>query len=428
MKRNLGLLAALIVLLGITYFTQERRGILKEQEKDNYSKILDTSKYGDLVEIQTPFGHIKKFNDGFINFTDGHRANQKVVNEFLTRLSHIRSKKFLKDISKEKMKEFFPEDHMKMTFTFENEVLEYQLGAKLNFSQDFYVAMRTKSSGLVVAIANDKMPFEGVVSKENEHRSDHKYNRVKALFNLAPNFFLDLSIFEEEELERSIVFSNLANESFAIDFKAQTTNPPPEHPIIVSKAKMSHLRERLLSLRAFNYLSNVDDTTNFSRKVGTIKTSEGLYTIYERYKGDQSYYIFNPKNNIYYQFKAGEQKLLLFNIQNVWDLRVVEELGSKIKITFDNNETLELEVHKIGEEASKLFKILLSPAQYVEKVKDFSKYKNWKLKLIINSRELEVLFTESEMLVLDRKQKLTYHYTRFSKEPISVDPDKYRVK
>lgn len=427
MKRNLGLLGLLIVLITITYFTQERRGILSKKEKDNYSKILDSTMYGDLVELQTPFSHIKKFKEGFINFSDGHRVDQKRVNEFLSRLSYIRATRYLEDVTPEKFKDFFPDGHLKMTFTFENEVLEYQLGKKVNFSQDFYIAFKTKSKGQVIAVANDQLPFEGIVQQKDEHRSEHKYNRVKALFSLQKNFFLDLRIFEEEELERSIVFSNIRNESFSIDFNSMTTNPPPEGPIGISKTKLTHLQERLLTLRAQNYL-NIEDKTDFSRMVGSIKTEKGLYSIYERYKNDQSYYIFNPKNNIYYQFKAGEQKILLFNIQSVWDLRVVEELGSKVEITFDSNEKVNLEVHKIGEEASKLFKLLLSPAEYVTRVKESDKFQKWKLKLLINNRNLEVFFSKTEMIVLDRKKKLTYHYIRYSKEPVSIDPDKYRVK
>ncbi|PIK15055.1 hypothetical protein [Halobacteriovorax sp. JY17] len=427
MKRNLGLLALLVGLLCITYFTQEKRSLTDQKEQDNYSKILDSSMYGDLVELQTPFSHIKKYKESFSNFSDGHKVDQKRVNEFLSRLSHIRASKYLKDISPTQMKEFFPEDHLKMIFTFENETLEYQLGKKVGFSQDFYVGYKTKSKGVVIAIANDKLPFEGMVNKEEEHRSSHKYERVKSLFSLPANFFLDLSVFDNEELDRGIVFSNIRNESFSIDFKSNTTNPPPIHPIETSAAKMGHLRDKLLSLRAVNYLKNVD-TAKFSRKVGSIKTEKGIYTIYERYNKDQSYYIFNPKNNIYYQFKAGEQKLLLFNIQSVWDLRVIDELGAKVEISFDNGETLELEVHKIGEEASKIFKLILSPAQYINEKEDLSKAKKWKLKLKIKSRELEVSFTDSEVIILDRILKISYHYIRYSKEPVSIDPDKYRVK
>ncbi|WP_372652376.1 hypothetical protein [Halobacteriovorax sp.] len=427
MKKNLGLLALLICLISVTYFTQEKKGLSDEKERDNNSKIIDSSMYGDLIELQTPFSHIKKNKNLFINFTDGHKVDPKRVDEFLSRLSQIRATKYLKDISPDQMGEFFPEKHLKMTFTFENEVLEYQLGKKVNFSQDFYIAFKTKNKDMVIALANDKMPFEGMVNKQDEHRSDHKYKRVKSLFNLPSNFFLDLTIFDQEELERSIVFSNIRNESFAIDFKSGTTNPPPQHPIEVSKTKMEHLKDKLLSLRALNYLTNVD-STKFSRTVGSIKTEEGLYTIYEKYKNDQSYYIFNPKNNLYYQFNAGEQKILLFNIQNVWNLRVLEELGSDVKVTFDNNETLDLEVHRMGSEAIKIFKLLLNPAAYIVNEKDVSSFKKWKLKLNVNNRELEVSFTDSEIIVLDRSLKITYHYIRYSKEPVSIDPDKYRVK
>ncbi|GEM_PF-5418832 len=427
MKKNLGLLALLICLISITYFTQERKGISDQKEKDNYSKILDSSKYGDLLELQTPFMHIMKMDESFINFSDGHKVDQSRVNEFLSRLAEIRAKKYLKDISPKQRDDFFPEKHLKMIFTFENETLEYHLGKKVNFSQDFYIAFKTKNEDMVIALANDKLPFEGMVNKQEEHRSDHKYKRVKSLFDLPTNFFLDLTIFDKEELERSIVFSNIRNESFAIDFKSGTTNPPPEHPIEVSKTKMEHLKDKLLSLRAVNYLNNAD-SKKFSRIVGSIKTEEGLYTIYEKYNNDQSYYIFNPKNNLYYQFNAGEQKILLFNIHNVWNLRVLEELGANVKITFDNNETLDLAVHKMGSEAIKVFQLLLSPAEYIVNEKDLSKFKKWKLKLGVNSRELEISFTDSEIIVLDRSLKISYHYIRYSKEPVSIDPDKYRVK
>ena len=427
MKKNLGLLALLVGLLCITYFSQEKKGILDDEKKDSYSKILDTSMYGELVELQTPFSHIKKYNDSFTNFSDGHRVDLSRVNEFLSRLSHIRATKYLKGVSPDQMKDFFPEDHMKMTFTFENETLEYQLGKQVNFSQDFYIALKTKSKGVVVALANDKLPFEGMVNKKEEHRSSHKYDRVKALFSLPVNFFLDLSIFDNEELERSIVFSNIRNESFSVDFESTTTNPPPVYPIQPSSARMSHLRNKLLSLRALNYIKNAD-SSKFSRKIGNIKTEKGVYTIYERYNNDQSYYIFNPKTNLYYQFKAGEQKVLLFNIQSVWDLRVVEELGANVSITFDNDETLDLEVHRLGEEASQLFKLILSPAEYIIENNKAEDARKWKLKLNIKARELEVSFTKTEIIVFDKKLNISYHYIRFNKEPVSIEPDKYRVK
>jgi len=54
--------------------------------------------------------------------------------------------------------------------------------------------------------------------------------------------------------------------------------------------------------------------------------------------------------------------------------------------------------------------------------------RKWKLKLNIKARELEVSFTKTEIIVFDKKLNISYHYIRFNKEPVSIEPDKYRVK
>ena len=61
-------------------------------------------------------------------------------------------------------------------------------------------------------------------------------------------------------------------------------------------------------------------------------------------------------------------------------------------------------------------------------VTDDEIYKKSKLKFLVNGREIEFFFTEREIILVDKKLRVSYHYERLDKKYISIDPNDYRVE
>lgn len=423
--KNLYLFLFLIALLTGVYFTQEKRGVEKASSEEEYSRLLDTSEYGDLLEIQTPYNHIKKEGAHFRNFTDGHDVDLKKVNDFLNRVSFVRAVKYIPNEEIKNLADFFPEKHQKITFRFEKGVLEYRLGKKLDYSQEFYVQLVSKEKN-VVAISKDSLPFEGVIAKEGAHKSDHKYRRVRALFYLPPNFFMKMNLFSKIIKDEKFNFSNNRNKKFSVDFKSFLTIPSPYKGITVSEPKVRFLKKSLEELRAQRFISQFDKN-KLGKMVGSLETGKGVYKIHESYNSDKFYYVITPKENGLYQLKPKEQRVFLFNVQDLWDLRPVHNFDQGIELLINGSEVLSLDIRNLGDEASYLLEFLQSPARYIRDDFEPHDFQKRALELKLGGRELELFFLKKEVILLDRKQKISYHYNRPLKGSISLDPRDYRA-
>lgn len=425
--KNLYLFAVLILLLTGVYFTQEKKSVDKKIEQDSASQLLVKGDSGRLMEIQTPFNHLVRKHDKILYFNNDFKVNETKINEFLKRISNIRSKKKVPNDEIKDKSAFFPDDFPKITFRMEKSSIVFRLGKKLDFSQDFYVEIIRDGIGQV-SIAHDITPYEGMVyNQKDSHRSDHKYERVKSLFYLPVNFFMDLQIFHKEVIESTMEFTNIRNKKFKIDFLNKTTEPVPIAGIKVSSEIIQYLGQKLEAFEAEVYLKEFDKS-KLGKVVGTLKNEKGLYRIYESYGNDNRYYIKAPKVDGIYKVKNGEQRLFLFNVQAMWDLKPFEDISGNIVIDFENGETLEISTHQFGLKADHALKLLKTSAKYILDDISVEIYKKSKLKFLVNGREIEFFFTEREIILVDKKLRVSYHYERLDKKYISIDPNDYRVE
>jgi hypothetical protein len=425
--KNLYLFGALIVLLTIVYFTQEKKAIDEVAREDFVSQLVVRKEHGRLMEIQTPYNHLVRKGEQILYFENDFKVNEAKINEFLKRIANIRAKKKIPKDEVKNRKDFFPEEFPKISFRMEKGVIEFRLGKKLDFSQDFYVEV-IRDGVSEFAIAHDTTPYEGMVYNQSEsHRSDHKYQRVKALFYLPVNFFMDLRIFHKQVKDQTFKFTNIRNKSFQVDFLNKTTEPKPIAGIKVSTDIIHYLRKKLESFEAEVYLK-IFDESKVGRKVGDVETSKGHFQIYESYGNDNRYYIKAPGLDGLFKIKHGEQRLFLFNVQNMWDLKPFDKISGDISITFDSGETLVLGTHQFGLKANHALTLLKTAAKYILDDITPNNYKNPKLQLELDGRNIEFHFTEREIILVDKKLKISYHYERLDKKYISIDPDDYRVE
>ncbi|OUR98489.1 hypothetical protein A9Q84_03505 [Halobacteriovorax marinus] len=423
--KNLFLFLFLVALLCTVYITQEKKGIEKASSEDEYSRLLDTSKYGDLLEIQTPYNHIKKEGNFFRNFSDGHPVDLKKVNDFLNRISYVRAVKYLEKEDINNFDDFFPDKFLKMTFRFENGTLEYRLGKKLDYSQEFYIQFVGQGRD-VVAISKDSLPFEGVIAKEGAHKSDHKYRRIKALFFLPPNFFMKMNLFPSDITNEVISFSNIRNRDFTVDFQNYKTTPNPYRILSISQSKIRFLKKNLEEFKAQRFIKDYKPS-KLGKVVGSLKTSSGVFKLYESYDQDKFYYMTAPSISGLYQLKPNEQRKFLFNVQTLWNLKPFEKFNQAINLTIKSGKSIELDLTKSGKKVSHLLELFTSRASYTRDDLDLKQLP--KKSLVFNSGEksFDLFFLKKEVILVEREQKISYHYNRPLKDSISLESSDYRA-
>ncbi|WP_127718168.1 hypothetical protein [Halobacteriovorax sp. HLS] len=425
--KNLYLFIGLIALLSVVYFTQEKKHVEKKEKDDIVSRLVVRKEFGRLEEIQTPYNHLVRRGEDIVYFSSDFKVSQEKINEFLKRIANIRSKKKLSAEDIKNPKDFFPEQFPKISFQMEKCRIEFRLGKKLDFSQDFYVEVKTDGVS-EYSIAHDITPYEGVIyNQEESHRSDHKYQRVKSLFFLPTGFFMDLKVFSEDFDNSSVKITNIRNKSFSIDFKTKMTEPAPIAGIKVSSNILDYLKRKYESFEAEMYIKDYDKS-KLGRKVGSLETSSAVFNIFESYNNDHRYYLKAPNYPGIFLIKSGEQRLFLYNVQNLWDLKPFEVINGELEIKFDNNESMKIGSHQFGLKAMNTLKMMQSPAKYIlDEFKD-SDFPHPKLQIAFQARNIEFHFTEREIILVDRRSRISYHYERVDKDLISIDPDDYRVE
>ena len=425
--KNLYLLLTFIALLTIVYFTQEKKNIDVAIQDDLVTRLVVKKEYGRLLEIQTPFNHLIRKNDAIVHFKTNFKVNNEKMDEFLKRIANIRSKKILKKEDITNLKDFFPEQFPKITFRMEKTTIEFRLGKKLDFSQDFYVEVITDGISKY-AIAHDTTPFEGVVyQQKDEHRSNHKYERVKALFYLPVNFFMDLRIFNTAKKLNVLKFTNNRNKNFSVNFVDRSTKPTPMAGIKVSREIIDYLSIRIKKFEAESFIK-IYDKKKLGKVVGQVFAESASISIHESYGNDNRYYITTPKLDGLFKIKSGQQRIFLFNVQNLWDLKPFDKVSGEVSITFDSGEKLQLGTHEFGLKANNTLTLLKKSAKYILDEVLITEFKSPKLQLAINGRNLEFHFTDKEIILVDRRLKISYHYERLDKKYISIDPDDYRTE
>lgn len=423
--KNLYLLVILIALFTGVYFTQEKKTVDTAEKDDLVTRLVVKKEYGRLLEIQTPFNHLVRKGETIVHFKNNFKVNNERMNEFLKRIANIRSKQILdkKDIAN--IKDFFPDQFPKITFRMEKSTIEFRLGKKLDFSQDFYVEV-IRDGKSEYAIAHDTTPYEGIIyNQQDSHRSDHKYERVKALFYLPVNFFMDLRIFNTATDLSELKFVNHRNKTFSVNFNLQTTTPVPIAGIRVSKEIIDYLGIRIKKFEAESFIK-IFDEKKLGKVVGQVFSKKSSISIHESYANDNRYYITSPKVKGLFKIKSGQQRIFLFNVQNLWDLKPFSKVSGEVSIQFDSGEKLTLGTHEFGLKANNILTLLKKSAKYIlDDVKE-GDFKTPKLQLAINGRNLEFHFTDKEIILVDRRLKISYHYERLDKSYISIDPDDYR--
>jgi hypothetical protein len=445
MKRIISLALILSGLAFYAYQTEELGGIAKKESDLKKHKMIDSENLGDMKKIMTSSFEINREGEHFIT-KNGELVDSFRLQKFLDILGSMRVRRYLgiEDYSAAKREYFFDKDALTLTFEFENGVILFRLGRKLDFDQSFY--MEVTQDGLTKqVVAFDSSPNEGTYAKANFHKNPEKYLRFKTMLSLKDNFFIDTHLFQKEFRSKQIAWkslslSNLRNKAFSIDLVAQTTTPKAPAGMKVLNSAINAYLQELINFSGQSWLSGgelEDEVANLtvSRQDGSLSHIK----IFKKYNTQPGSYIHLIEEDKILSINPKSISLFFKNVENFWDLRAIPTKRPKaMRLSFPEEKEIDVEfkyakafkamaVSKIkGEAINAAFKKLVGLFSVeADQISSFDQgtelersafVVNWDGNKMIEGREFHVIIKEREVILANKKlgYKLHYHLDNLS--------------
>jgi hypothetical protein len=404
MKKNLGLLAILIALLGITYLFQEK----KSEKKFEESLVKDKLYPGELKEITISGLSAKKENGAWY-------AGEKLLSHNLLKLieEKIHQLKKLKAVTGEE-KNFFTHP---IEFGVNHD--ELKIGDMSLDLQGFYLS---KNGEMMLAA------LEGSGEQLSENEKDiqgTKLSEFKALVTKSPQELQETQLFRfypELPLERVVVKVPDAL-PFELDLKNNMTTPPPFPGITIH----DKLPQKFMSLLSQVTFRNEVPMGTFGAKLGEITFSgEGKAVMWELFSKDKKSadaVIVDPVRKKAWLMIGGTLRIFFIQLQDYWDKKnippkffkpfdrepmVFTEGNLRTVVTLVNHEPLEFESTGFKVNKEKMMEVVgyalnLGPVDQAARVSLLS---NSEKKQILSEDHLRVELFSQELLFWVKKEEL----------------------
>lgn len=352
-------------------------------------------------------------------------------------------------------------------FQFSNKALKYELGPKIPGSELFYLRLLKLSvdgkivEGEEIIIARNEAPKE-LYDPKNPNPSIG-YESFKRLFSVSRRLFLDLRVFTNiseigfdfEKGIQKIEIDNLRNKTFSLDFFKMTSNPFPFKGVSQDEKKQLRFLDFLKNLQSDDIL--ILDSEQPTNKISTIKIigkKNINLELFRTFKERNGYFL--KKDNKLYQINPRDASAFLGNVQSFWikkpfgkilkglssfdfqlsqgkesasfsipksaDFLVLKNNGEKVK---NKMAFLRLFLIIFGPQEKNLnsFSLSYKPGEAVrvsefrntsfsERYPQFSTsfLEKQSFKLEALGKELHLLKLRDELLIVDMRNKVIFHY------------------
>ncbi len=300
MKKNLALFGILVALLGVTYFFQEKKAEKKFEENLVHNKLYP----GEIRQL-TISGVIAKNENG--RWFSGERLlSHNLYKQIEEQIKQIKK---VKDVQGE-VKDFFT-SKIELSVNGDNLLI----GDLALDRQGFYVSQNGK---LMLAI------LEGTNHELTEDVQDiqaTKLNELKVLIMKDPKELAETQLFRfypDLPFEK-VTVKVPGTLPFELDFKTNTTTPPP-FPGISVHAK---LPEKFMSLLSQVTLKEAVPYGVFGDKLGEITfMKEGkavMWELFMKNKKSADAVLVDPVRKLAWNMIGGTLKVFFIQLQDYWD-------------------------------------------------------------------------------------------------------------
>jgi hypothetical protein len=300
MKKNVGLFAILVALLGVTYFFQEKTSEKTFEENLVKDKLFP----GEITQITISGLSAAKLDGKW-------KAGDILLSHNLLKLTEekIHQLKKVKSISGDK-ENFFSSP---VVFTVNND--QITLGELSLDRQSFYLS---RNGEMMLAILEGTS--QEIMSDEKDIQG-RKLQELKALVTRKPEELYETQLFRfypELPLER-VTIKVPETLPFELDLKNNTTTPPPFPGISVHEK----LSEKFMSLLSQVSLKEEIPYDKFGTKLGQITfSSEGkgvMWELYTRNPITADAVLTDPVRQKAWLMIGGTLKIFFIQLQDYWD-------------------------------------------------------------------------------------------------------------
>ncbi len=425
MRNNLILSVVLIGLLGITYYVEE----IYKVENHEKSKSFVFKNLDNLTKIEFNYGTLEKLNENEWKLQEVNwKISQFKVEQLLDVLENLVIVREVKN-----NKENFFKNSFKLRLNF-NEQLRKDIifGDISSITGNFYLKDNMRNKTYLV---QDLSSYKKAYATELDLKY-RKYERIKFYLSF-PESIMDLRIIGPNLLERtqSIAVKSTRNRNFEIDLVKNEINP---HPL--EKVEIKNLRKEIdlafsnamaLKWHREDKIVLTDKRSELIFK--TVDEKIKTYTLFLGLNNRYGYYIKDHENQLVFEldkinamgFFMNSQDFLNKAINYKTDFTNIDILKFSIikeqkefEFFVDNLEKFEVKtknpnINFISKtHMNFLFNLILNLADFrqAKYILEQSKLDNPDLEINILDKTLKIKIESNEILVLDVKEGLLFHY------------------
>ncbi len=448
--KNLLLFCIAIGLATFTYFYEELGSVERKKERELQDSLFDSSKVGRLVGFSTK--HVSLVSDKtlFRDKDSRQLIDQVRINKVFSILSGLKMTRIIPvDKIKGNEKLYIPTKDKYFVFHFENGKMKVILGKQLDFSQSFYLKIKTDENEKIV-IAHDSSQFEGSYMKQDFHKNSQKYQRLFNLLGLGNSYYFDKHVFPKIFYSKgairlkSIDIDNIRNRHFHYDFEKRTLRPNAPKGIKLNESAILKMAKDFSHLAAESTMLEFKEE-KLSNLVSTIKikASKGLkyyLKLYKKYGQIDGYFVLTSQNKLF-SLKQLKASIFFSNSQDLWNRALPfpkSQFEFKLKLDGRNSEKLTVtntqrfitsseSLITKHSEFKKLISFFSASAARVSELEenDATLFRKSTLSFSFKGYEFDVIFKENEVLALNRRAGVVYHYLVESTLPFSTDYSTY---
>lgn len=465
---NIVLTGIFVVLLTATYYLIEIKG--QEKIKIDASKnslMPSLQEIGELKRITGEHLDIIKTKNQFRFKSFQVPIELKKLDKFFYYLTHLKIKEelIISNLTLP-LEQFVPNTMPSLSFEFDQANLEFKIGNKIKYSQDFYLMVKQnnfkeKSTSFVkLFIISDSAPREGAYLEENQEKSSDKYLRTKGLFLMPNNFFFDLHLISEEigakplDIEKTVL-KNYRSNGYTVDLKNKKTIPSALSSISYSQEVFDLYYKELLKV------SGEDILMEFSPQFLKDKISDlQVYTpnkifnfsLWRSYKKIMGPFVSIQGNNYLLKLKNDATAVFTIPLQAFWDKKLSQKVTrlsllksiNKSQIDFlienknlENISTLlkykdpmiEINSPRIlkTKALDNLIYLITKDADYLSALDREELKKDWSKKdqLVLDGKTFFLQGHEDEWQAISLDQKLKWHYHKGPHPNLTLNLEEY---
>jgi hypothetical protein len=449
-RKNLVLFLILAALLGVTYLVHERGAEIERAVHLEQHQLYNPERLGELTSFSNPAASLVRDGERFVTSHLSLEVDTDKLYETLNVLLPIQARRFLEpqDLEELNLDVAFPHAHYTLKFTFENGSVEYLIGEKLQFSQDFYMRLRWQEGDnpeqIQYVVATDTSPLEGIFSDETYHISDRKYMRLLNLLFLNEEFFVVSSLAPEiapEDVLR-LSFETRTNRPFHLIFDGQkiTLDPAPFEHVSLDHALIRGWLENIIQLRGKKFLPEVS-LEDLGRVIASLKILKKngrtvQIDLYRDLEDPHGFYVASTERDGVYTLAPELSGLFLVGHQRFWNRIPVFSWEQEFSLRFSS--TSEIKILKgVGAERQgqwlgnpfrarvdtlgAIISLFRSDARMITQGKPDEAHPLFDI--LQNQKVVSIYRVIDELIFYDRQTDLAYHYTQRGSVALPISAD-----